>query len=85
MFHCKALVVDRWMVSVGSTNFDHRSFALNAEASLNVYDAALGEAMTADFERDLARSRRVTFEEWQRRPWTQRLREMLVAPLQSQL
>lgn len=85
MYHCKALIVDRWMVSVGSTNFDHRSFALNAEASLNVYDQALGEALTADFERDLARSRQVSLEEWRRRPWTQRMKELLVVPFQSQL
>ena len=41
MFHCKMLVVDRRMVSVGSTNFDNRSFRLNDEANLNVYDHSL--------------------------------------------
>ena len=39
MFHCKMLIVDQLMVSVGSTNFDNRSFRLNDEANLNVYDA----------------------------------------------
>ena len=38
MFHCKMLIVDQLMVSVGSTNFDNRSFRLNDEANLNVYD-----------------------------------------------
>ena len=38
MFHCKVLVVDGLWVSVGSTNFDTRSFRLNDEANLNVYD-----------------------------------------------
>ncbi len=41
MMHNKLLVVDGEIVSVGSTNFDARSFRLNDEASLNVYDRAL--------------------------------------------
>ena len=41
MFHCKTLIVDRQLVSVGSTNFDNRSFRLNDEANLNVYDAGV--------------------------------------------
>jgi cardiolipin synthase len=38
MYHCKVLIADEAMVSVGSTNFDNRSFRLNDEASLNIYD-----------------------------------------------
>jgi cardiolipin synthase len=38
MYHVKALVVDSLLVSVGSTNFDNRSFSLNDEANLNVLD-----------------------------------------------
>jgi cardiolipin synthase len=70
---------------VGSTNFDIRSFRLNAEASLNVYHHAFAEHLTAVFERDLTRSREITFAEWKRRPLAQRLRETLVVPLMSQL
>ena len=40
MYHCKVMIVDELMVSVGSTNFDNRSFRLNDEANLNIYDAA---------------------------------------------
>ena len=85
MFHCKVLIVDRWLASVGSTNFDIRSFRLNAEASLNVYDHGLAEHLTEVFEDDLRRSRETTFAEWKRRPLSQRLREVLVVPLLSQL
>ncbi len=85
MFHCKVLIVDRWLTSVGSTNFDVRSFRLNAEASLNVYHHGFAEQLTDVFERDLTRSREVTFAEWKRRPLSQRLREKLVVPLMSQL
>ena len=44
MMHAKALIVDRLLVSVGSTNVDLRSFQLNDEASLNVYDRGVRRA-----------------------------------------
>jgi cardiolipin synthase len=85
MFHCKALVVDRQLVSVGSTNFDNRSFRLNDEANLNVYDRAFAERVTRVFERDLRRARRISFEEWQRRPWHEKALERASALLSPQL
>ena len=36
MYHCKVMIVDGLLVSVGSTNFDNRSFRLNDEANLNI-------------------------------------------------
>jgi len=44
MFHCKVMIVDDVWVSVGSTNFDSRSFRLNDEANLNIYDHAFANA-----------------------------------------
>jgi len=85
MFHCKLLVVDGLLVSVGSTNFDPRSFRLNDEANLNVYDADFAAAQTAVFERDLARSRRVTLAEWETRPWHEKLIEHAAGLLGAQL
>jgi cardiolipin synthase len=85
MFHCKTLIVDRLMVSVGSTNFDTRSFRLNDEANLNVYDADLAEKLSAVFEADLRRARRITFEMWAQRPWQEKLLEHASALLSSQL
>ena len=41
MFHVKSMVVDELLVSVGSTNFDNRSFRINDEANLNVFDSGL--------------------------------------------
>jgi cardiolipin synthase len=67
MFHCKVLIVDGAWVSVGSTNFDSRSFGLNAEANLNVYDPKFAQRQVALFEEDLKRSKRVTYEEWKDR------------------
>ncbi|HEX6100430.1 MAG TPA: hypothetical protein VF432_29215 [Thermoanaerobaculia bacterium] len=56
--------------SVGSTNFDDRSFRLNDEANLNIHDEEFAAVrQTAIFEADLARARRISLEGWQNRPW----------------
>ena len=85
MYHCNVRVVDQRMVSVGSTNFDNRSFRLNDEANLNVYDSAFAARMTATFEDDLKHSRQVTYADWLNRPWTEKLSERLASVLHSQL
>jgi len=85
MYHVKAMVVDKLLVSVGSTNFDNRSFRLNDEANLNVYSRAFAERQLALFNNDLKQSRRVTFEEWEHRPWTEKLQEHIESLLDSQL
>jgi cardiolipin synthase len=85
MLHCKMLIFDRYMVSVGSTNFDMRSFELNDEASLNVYDHGFAARMTTEFERDLKAAKRYSLQSWQRRSWTQRFLETVLLPIRSQL
>ena len=81
----RLLVVDGLLTSVGSTNFDVRSFRLNDEASLNVYDAAFAARMTEVFEADLKPTVRYTYETWQQRPLKEKLFEKFVLPLKSQL
>jgi len=85
MFHCKVMVVDELWTSVGSTNFDNRSFAVNDEANLNVYDRDFARAQIRVFEDDLKRSRRITLEEWENRPWTAKLWEHTLGVFSSQL
>jgi cardiolipin synthase len=85
MFHCKAMIVDSQLVSVGSTNFDNRSFRLNEEANLNVYDKAFAEELEDVFEQDLARSRRITYQSWNSRPWYVKAMEKLSSSIASQL
>jgi cardiolipin synthase len=85
MFHVKSMVVDDLWVTVGSTNFDTRSFSTNDEANLNVLDATFAAAQRRIFEADLKRSRRVTLEEWERRPWTQKAWDTAMDTLSSQL
>jgi cardiolipin synthase len=85
MYHCKVLVVDGLWVSVGSTNFDNRSFRLNDEANLNVYDRDFARRQLADFENDIQRSRLITLEEWANRPWHEKLSERFFALFRTQL
>ena len=79
MYHCKVMIVDGLMTSVGSTNFDVRSFRLNDEANLNIYDAGFAARQTQVFEADLKQSRRVTLQAWQSRPWREKLHEHTLA------
>ncbi len=73
------------MVSVGSTNSDPRSFHLNDEASLNIYDAEFARAAAEVFARDLAQSRRISHAEWLARPFREKLMERLASMLGSML
>ncbi|MGZ8868333.1 MAG: phospholipase D-like domain-containing protein, partial [Thermoanaerobaculia bacterium] len=85
MFHCKTVVVDDVWVSVGSTNFDSRSFRLNDEANLNIYDREFAARQTALFEADRARSRRISFDEWKSRPLREKIIEHAAGLIRSQL
>lgn len=85
MMHNKLLIVDGLLVSVGSTNFDVRSFRLNDEASLNIYNANFAAHMTQIFEKDLKSSIQYTYEMWEKRPLKEKLFEKFVLPFKSQL
>jgi cardiolipin synthase len=85
MLHTKMLIIDRELVSVGSTNFDPRSFQLNDEASLNIYDAGFADEMTRVFETDLQQATSYTLEMWRRRPLRERLEEKIVRPIRALL
>jgi cardiolipin synthase len=85
MYHVKVVVVDEVWTSVGSTNFDNRSFRLNDEANLNILDAEFAASQAKVFEEDKARSRRITLEEWRRRPLRERMVERLSGLLRLQL
>jgi len=85
MFHCKIMIVDTFLVSAGSTNFDNRSFRLNDEANLNVYDKGFAAEMTKEFEQDFAKSRRITLEQWSKRPWKEKVMEHASSLLGKQL
>jgi cardiolipin synthase len=84
-YHVKVMTVDGLWVTVGSTNFDSRSFSTNDEANLNVYDRAFAQAQEKIFAQDLKRSRRISLEEWESRPFSEKLWEHTMGLFSSQL
>jgi len=85
MYHCKVFIVDSLMVSVGSTNFDTRSFRLNDEANLNIYAADFARRQVEVFNADLSRSRRISLREWQQRPLSEKFLEHAASLIGAQL
>jgi cardiolipin synthase len=85
MYHCKTMIIDDLWVSVGSANFDNRSFRLNDEANLNVFGEEFAGREIEVFQRDLANAREVTYEEWERRPLREKISDAAVALLRSQV
>jgi len=61
------MIVDGVWATIGSTNFDNRSFALNEELNVAVYDRKIARQLEQIFAADLKRSRKVSYEEWDAR------------------
>ncbi|GAB3393764.1 cardiolipin synthase [Massilia agri] len=85
MYHVKALIVDDLLVSVGSTNFDNRSFSINDEANLNILHADFAREQTAIFEDDWKRSNPVTKAEFRERPLWERFTTSVASLVGDQL
>lgn len=80
--HSKSIVVDGVWSSIGSTNFDWRSFVHNDEISVCVIDTGFAKTMDAAFARDLADSREITRAAWKKRGFKERFKELLWLPIQ---
>ncbi len=65
--HAKTLVADGEVASVGSANFDRRSFSLNFEANAIIYDKAEAGKLEAIFEADMKECHELTQELYERR------------------
>ena len=85
MYHCKVMIVEWLRTTVGSTNFDPRSFSLNDETNVNFYDVDFAGRQIEIFHEDLARSRQVTFQEWKDRPLAEKFWEHAATLFGSQL
>lgn len=85
MLHHKTMVVDGLWSTVGTTNFDNRSFAHNEENNICVHDAAYAEEFRALFLADLAGCDRIDYRSWRRRGILQRLQELIAAFLTEQV
>ena len=64
MLHQKTMVVDGVWSTVGTTNFDSRSFAHNEENNVCVCDARAGERARGDLRRRHQGLRAMTLKKW---------------------
>jgi cardiolipin synthase len=84
MLHHKTMVVDRRWVTIGTANFDNRSFAHNEESNVCFFDERLADDLNRVFVDDLSGCERVTIERWRRRGLWARAQELVAAFLQEQ-
>jgi cardiolipin synthase A/B len=80
--HSKSIVVDGVWSSIGSTNFDWRSFVHNDEISVCVIDLGFAKSMDQTFARDLADSKQITLASWKKRGFRERVRELMWRPIE---
>jgi cardiolipin synthase len=85
MYHCKSMVIDDVWVSVGSANFDNRSFRLNDEANMNVFSPTFATEQIALFEKDKSCAHLITYREWKNRGFFKRILEGLTGPVRGSL
>ncbi len=85
LYHCKVMIVDDIFVTVGSVNFDNRSFRINDEANINVLDRAFAREQLRIFDEDKAGSRELTLAEYRDRSIWVKLGDELSGLLRSQL
>lgn len=78
MLHSKVLIIDDELSSVGSTNFDFRSFEHNFEANLILYSPETNARLQKIFHEDMKKSERIRAEEWKKRPRIHRGLESIV-------
>jgi cardiolipin synthase len=77
MMHVKAVMIDGVLSIVGSANFDNRSFELNDELNVAVFDEGVAARLTKDFEHDLTKSRQLDLDAWRARPLHIRARDRM--------
>jgi len=85
LMHAETMVVDGVWATIGSTNFDNRSFALNQELNLTVYDRSIALRLEEIFQQDLKYSKQISYEDWQSRGIFERLFELFAFPVKEQL
>jgi cardiolipin synthase len=85
LLHSKTMVVDGVWATIGSTNLDNRSFALNDELNLILYSRQVAQQLERIFVEDIAHSRPVTYAAWRDRGFTNKLLEVMALPIRDLL
>ncbi len=85
MLHQKTMLVDDAWGTVGTTNFDNRSFSLNEETNICFHDRELVASLRAGFDQDLTRCRHIDAGEWKARGLWREVREVVASLLEDQV
>lgn len=85
LLHQKVMTVDGVWSLIGSTNFDDRSFELNDEVGLGIYDSGFATELEAIFSEDLKYCQELNFEDWSRRGAGHKLMDGSVYLINEQL
>jgi cardiolipin synthase A/B len=85
MLHQKTMLVDGVWATIGTANFDNRSFAMNEETNLCFHDGIVADELRAIFAADLKRCERIDFAAWRRRGLWQRIQEQCASLLDDQM
>jgi cardiolipin synthase len=83
--HQKVLIVDREWCTIGSTNVDPRSFRINDEISVAIYDAEVAQELARAFEEDIHGAERWTVDQWNNRTFAHRFRDRASVLVKRQL
>jgi cardiolipin synthase len=83
--HQKVMIVDRAWCTIGSTNFDPRSFNINDEITVAIYDATIAEELAAEFDHDLIGADVWTLARWEDRDFRHRFVDRASAMMKRQL
>ena len=82
--HSKTFVMDDYLSCIGTANMDFRSFAIDYEDNVYIYDEETARQCVGIFEQDLEKSREITLEEVQQWPWYRKFYQKFIrlfAPL----
>jgi cardiolipin synthase A/B len=85
LLHSKTMVIDGVWATIGSTNLDNRSFAVNDELNVIVYNREFAQRLERVFLDDIALSRQVTLTAWKSRGIRAKLLETLALPIRDLL
>jgi cardiolipin synthase len=85
LLHAKTMTIDGIWATIGSTNLDTRSFALNEEVNAVLYDRDVAGKLEQVFTDDLTRARKIDHAGWRGRSFFHRMIELLSLPVREQL
>ncbi len=81
MLHAKTCSIDGQWTTIGTCNLDRLSLVGNYEINVAIYSAEFAGQMSALFAKDTSEVFELTMQQWQGRPWYNKVSERILAPL----